>query len=126
MLRRIFSTGLILLGLVLPAIAAEKISLTLEEAIRMANDSALIAFRYKNLYEAGYWEWRTFKANRLPGLSLDITPASYNRYITQRYNYDENIDVFRSQKTYLASAGLSATQNVDFLGGSLYVESDLE
>ncbi|MDE6369353.1 MAG: TolC family protein, partial [Muribaculaceae bacterium] len=101
--------------------SARGVQLTLGDAIRLANDSSLTAFRYQNLYASGYWQWRTFRANRLPSLSMDITPAQYNRYITQRYNYEEDIDVFRSQKIYMASAGLTVTQNVDFLGGYFYL-----
>ncbi len=100
--------------------------LTLDDAIRIANDSSLSSFRNRNLHASGYWEWRTFKANRLPHLALSLTPARYYRYITQRYDSNNDVDVFRSQQMYLASAGLSVTQNVDFLGGSLFVESDLE
>lgn len=103
-----------------------RLPLTLDEAIRIANDSSLSSFRNRNLHASGYWEWRTFRANRLPHLSMNITPAQYYRYITQRYDSNNDIDVFRSQQMYLASAGLSVTQNVDFLGGSLFVESDLE
>lgn len=104
----------------------EKRLLSLQETVKMANDSSLATFRYRNLYAAGYWEWRTFKANRLPSVSLNVMPARYYRYITQRYNYEENVDVFRPQQMYLASAGLTASQNVDFLGGTLYLDSDLE
>lgn len=106
--------------------AARRVELSLSDAIRLANDSSLTAFRYQNLYASGYWQWRTYRANRLPSLSLDLTPARYNRYITQRYNSEEDIDVFRSQQIYMASAGLMLTQNVDFLGGYFYLESDLE
>ena len=110
----------------LTSYSAEKRKLSLQEAVQMANDSSLSTFRYRNLYAAGYWQWRTFKANRLPSFNLNLTPAQYYRYITQRYNYEENIDVFRPQQMFLASAGLNITQNVDFLGGTLYLESDLE
>ena len=48
--------------------ASEKVTLTLSDAVRLANDSSLTAFRYQNLYASGYWEWRTFRANRLPSL----------------------------------------------------------
>lgn len=126
MRKRIYS---LLIFLLLPAIltmAADKVTLSLGDAIRLANDSSLTAFRYQNLYAAGYWQWQSFKANRLPSLSLNLMPAQYNRYITQRYNYDEDIDVFRSQQIYMASAGLTVSQNVDFLGGTFYLESDLE
>ncbi|MDE6612463.1 MAG: TolC family protein [Muribaculaceae bacterium] len=126
MLRRIFSFFLTALLSITAVCAAEKVSLTLGDAIKMANDSSLAAFRYQNLYAAGYWKWRTFKANRLPSLSLNLMPAQYNRYITQRYNYDEDIDVYRSQQIYLATAGLKVLQNVDFLGGTIYLETGLE
>lgn len=106
--------------------AQRKVTLSLNDAIRMANDSSLTVFRYQNLYAAGYWQWRTFKANRLPSLTLNLQPAQYNRYITQRYNYEENIDVFRGQQIYRASGGLSVSQNVDFLGGTFFLESDIE
>ncbi len=112
--------------LIAPDGKAQSLRLTLGDAVRLANDSSLNAFRYQNLYASGYWQWRTFKAQRLPGLSLSITPANYLRYIAQRYDSEENVDVFRSQRSYGASAGLTATQNVDFLGGSLYLQSDLE
>lgn len=123
---KIFSFLVAALLSVVSAQGAERITLSLERAVRMANDSSLAAFRYQNLYASSYWQWRTFKANRLPSLSLDVMPAQYNRYITQRYNYDEDIDVFRSQQIYMASAGLTLAQNIDFLGGSFYLESDLE
>lgn len=106
--------------------AADRITLTLDRAVMIANDSSLTAFRYQNLYASSYWQWRTFRANRLPSLSLNVMPAQYNRYITQRYNYDEDIDVFRSQQIYMASGGLTLTQNIDFLGGVFYLESDIE
>lgn len=53
--------------------------LTLEQAIALASDSALEAFKNKNLYLSGYWEFRSFKANRLPSVTLNLMPANYNR-----------------------------------------------
>lgn len=122
-LRRFFIIALLL---PISAFAGGSLTLTLQKAIEVANDSSLTSFKNQNLYASGYWEWRSFKANRLPSLSLSVKPAEYYRYITQRYDSQENIDVFRNQQMYLASVGLMAAQNVDFLGGSLYLESDLE
>ncbi len=126
MLHRLFKLIIICLAIAPALRAAEPLRLSLADAIAVANDSSLTTFKNRNLYASGYWEWRTFKANRLPSLSLDVTPASYFRYIAQRYDYENNIDVFRGQQLYSASAGLKATQNVDFLGGALYLESDLQ
>lgn len=107
------------------AAAQRKVTLDLQHTIEIAGDSSLQAFRNRNLYMAGYWEYRSFKAGRLPSLSLDLIPASYNRYITQRYNYDENIDVYRAQQMFSAEGGLNVTQNFDPLGGTFYLETSL-
>lgn len=106
--------------------AQRKVVLDLQRTIDIAADSSLQAFRNQNLYMAGYWEYRSFRAGRLPSLSLSLTPASYSRYITQRYNYDENIDVYRAQQLYRASAGFDITQNFDPLGGTFYIETSLD
>ena len=108
------------------ASAGDKRTLSLRQAVEMAKDSSLSTLRHHNIYAADYWQWRTYKADRLPSLSLDLTPVQYNRFITQRYNYDDNIDVFRPQRMFLSSGRLNLSQNVDFLGGTLYLESDLE
>lgn len=102
-----------------------KVSLDLRRAIEIAADSSLSAFRFRNLYLAGHWEYRSFRANRLPSLSLSLVPARYYRDITSRYDYENNVDVYRAQQSYYASAGLSLTQNLDWLGGTFFVESDL-
>lgn len=106
--------------------AANKVKLTLGETIRLANDSSLMAFRYRNMYRASHWEFVSYRAGRLPSLTLNLMPASYNRYMTQRYDFDQNIDVFRPQQMYSASAGLAVQQNFDLLGGTFYLESDLQ
>ena len=85
--------------------AQSVLRLDLKETIAMANDSSLSAFRYKNMYLSGYWEYRSYKAARLPSLTLNMTPAQYYRYITQRYDSQENVDVYREQQMLSASAG---------------------
>ncbi|MDE7151714.1 MAG: TolC family protein [Candidatus Amulumruptor sp.] len=108
------------------ALCAQNVNLTLQRAIEIANDSSLQAFRVKNMYLSDYWQFRSFKAARLPSLSLSLTPASYNRYIRQRYDSQENIDVYRAQQMYSASGSVNITQNFDPLGGTFYLESGLE
>jgi outer membrane protein TolC len=102
------------------------VKLSLSQAINMATDSSLTAFKYKNQYLSGYWEYRTYKAQRLPSLTLSLTPASYSRYLTQRYDSEQDIDVFREQRSYLASGGLTLMQNFDPIGGTFYIESNVD
>lgn len=131
-LHKIFIAALValLLAWATPAAAQSTgerptVGLDLDRAIKMAADSSLASFRFRNLYMAGFWEYRTFRANRLPCLTLNLTPARYYRDITSRYDYENNIDVYRAQQSYFASAGLEIRQNFDWLGGTFFIESDL-
>ena len=58
--------------------AQKRLVLDLNRTIALANDSSLESFRTQNMYLSGYWEYRTYKANRLPSLTLDLTPAQYD------------------------------------------------
>lgn len=109
----------------LPIHAQEHIRLNLQRTIRLANDSSLETFRAQNMYLSGYWAYRTYKANRLPSLTLNMTPAQYNRDITKRYDYEQNLDVYRRQQSFYANASLDIKQNLDLTGGTFYVDSDL-
>ena len=106
--------------------AQQVLRLDLKRTIALANDSSLSAFRYQNMYLSGYWEYRSYKAARLPSLSLNLTPAQYYRYITQRYDSQADIDVYREQQMFSATAGLSLVQNLDLLGGTFYVDTQLD
>ena len=74
--------------------AGAQITLSLEKTITLAADSSLDAFRYKNIYLADYWQFRTYQANRLPSLSLNMMPAHYNRYFTHRSDSEQACDVY--------------------------------
>lgn len=127
-LRRIY-IGIALLAFVMQGWKAEAqnvVRLDLKRTIEMANDSSLSAFRYQNMFLADYWEFRTYKANRLPSLTLNLTPARYYRYITQRYDSQADMDVYREQQMFSASGGLSLAQNFDLLGGTFYVDTQLD
>ena len=106
--------------------AQNVVKLDLKRTIELANDSSLAAFRNQNMYLSGYWAYRTYRANRLPSLTLNLMPAQYYRYITQRYDSNTDTDVYREQQMFSAGGGLSIQQNFDLTGGTFYVESDLE
>lgn len=105
--------------------AQEHLRLDLQRTIMLANDSSLEAFRTQNMYLSGYWEYRTYRADRLPSLTLNLTPAEYYRDITKRYDSGQDLDVYRSQQSFSASGGLAIKQNFDLTGGTFYLESQL-
>lgn len=99
--------------------------LDLSTTVQLANDSSLSAFRAKNSYMASHWEYRSFKANRLPSLSLYMTPISYNRDYTRRYDSEQNIDIYRRQQSLYSYGNLAAQQNMDITGGTFFIDSEL-
>ncbi|GBU08545.1 membrane protein [Bacteroidales bacterium] len=104
---------------------SQELVLNLNQTISLAGDSSLQAFTAKNLYLSSYWQFRTFKAGRLPSLSLEMTPLSYNRVFTKRYDSDQNIEVYRPQQSLYSSGNLSIRQNLDITGGTFFIDSEL-
>ncbi|NDV66553.1 TolC family protein [Bacteroides sp. 224] len=109
----------------LPLSAQQKVKLSLQQTIALANDSSLESFRMANLYLASYWEFRTYKANRLPSLTLAMTPADYKRNITKSYNSVLNADIYRRQQNFNAYGNLAVEQNLDVTGGTFYLDTEL-
>ena len=105
--------------------AQKALTLTLEQTIVLAADSSLEAFRTKNLYMSRYWEFRTFKAGRLPSFTLNLTPGQYNRSMIKRYDFESDIDFYREQLAYEAYSGLSVVQNFDLLGGTFFMNTNI-
>ena len=77
------------------------------------------------MYLSGYWEYRTYKANRLPSLTLNMTPAQYNRDITKRYDSEQNLDIYRNQQSFYAYGNLAIRQNLDLTGGTFFLDTEL-
>ena len=105
--------------------AQRTLTLSLQQTITMANDSSLEAFRTRNMYLSSYWEYRSYRANRLPSLTLNLTPAQYYRDITRRYDSGQDIDVYRSQQSFYSYGQLSLQQNFDLTGGTFTLDTDL-
>jgi outer membrane protein TolC len=101
-------------------------SFSLEQCVRIATDSSLQAFKAKNLFLSNYWAFRTFKAGRLPTVSLNLTPVQYNSNFTKRYDYAENVEVYRLQQSVSSSGGLSVSQNFEATGGTFTLSSNLD
>lgn len=99
--------------------------LDLRQTIKLATDSSLTKFRCQNMLLTGFWDYKTYKARRLPSLSLDLTPVEYNNYFSKRYDSENDLDIYRKQQTFGTSGGFSISQNFDLLGGTFYIDSEL-
>ena len=109
----------------LNAQTVDTLTLDLQRTVALANDSSLSAFRAKNMYMSSFWEFRSFKADRLPSLTLHLTPLRYNRDFTRRYDSQQDIDVYRQQQSLYTYGNLAAQQNFDLTGGTFFVDTEL-
>lgn len=113
---------------VVPALnsaAQDKHFLTLQNVIEIASAQSLDAFINQNMYLSSYWEYRYFKADRLPNLSIEATPFDYNRSMQKVYNYDENRDEYKSRENLSSLLGVLLNQNVGLTGGRIFARSEL-
>ena len=104
---------------------SEKISLTLDEVVKIASQKSIDAFRYKNMYLSSYWEYRSFKADKLPALSLSATPLDYNHYQKREYNFQTNEEEYVLRDYFNSDMAVSLNQKIGLTGGSLSLGSDL-
>ena len=108
-----------------PSVFAQKIELKLDECIERATAGSLDAFKAKNMYLSSYWGFRSFKAGRLPTISFQFSPLQYTNSITQRYDYAQNIDIYRQQQSISSYGGISVSQKLDLTGGTFTLNTGL-
>lgn len=99
--------------------------LTLDEVIQLAKDQSPQAILAKHRFRASYWEFRTYKAEFLPSVTLTGDALDFNRSLmgdlqpNGTYNY---IEVNKNT----SSLGVTANQNIGFTGGKFYVATSLD
>ena len=80
----------------------DNISLSLDEVVKIASKNSLDAFRYKNMYLTSYWQFRYYKADKLPNLSMNTTPLDFN-HSSERVYISSTNDYQYVQSDYLNS-----------------------
>ncbi len=103
----------------------ETIRLTLDEVIKLSEDQSLQGILAKHMFRASYWQYRTFKAEYLPSLTLTGTFPEYNRVYEKEYDYNTGKEYYVEKNTNSLLGTLSLSQNIGFTGGSISLESDL-
>jgi outer membrane protein TolC len=99
--------------------------ITLAEAIALAREQSVDAAVALNELKTSYWEYRTFRANLLPEVSLTGTLPNYNRSYNSYQQSDGSYTFVRNNSLGLSGA-LSVNQNIWFTGGQLSLTSSLD
>lgn len=103
----------------------ENYNLSLIEVVNLASQNSLDAFRYKNMYLASYWEFRYYKADKLPSLTLTATPLDFNHYRKREYNFQTNEEEYVLRDYFNADMSMQLNQKIGLTGGSLFLSSEL-
>lgn len=102
------------------------LKLNLNNTIILAADSSLASFKAKNVYLSSYWEFNSYKASKLPQISLNTIPFDYNRALVKRYNSQLNIDEYKQQQSIYSYLNSSITQKLPLTGGTIYIDSEID
>lgn len=122
----LFVLPAVLAALLLPGRgAARELTLTLDDAIAMARVQSVDAAVALDELKTAYWQWRSYRAERLPEVTLWATLPSYNDRYTAYMNQDGEYSYVRTHNLD-AQAELSVKQNIPLTGGTVSLSSSLD
>lgn len=98
-------------------------NITLNDVLKLASKNSLDIFKAKRNYGINYWEFRSYKSSLLPKINFNARPFTFNSSLVERYDSEQNIDVYRQQQNINSFANLSVTQNIRATGTNLFVNS---
>lgn len=101
----------------------DTLSLTLQDAILMAQQNSPSAQSARHQFLAAYWNYRYFRANYLPSVSMSTSPR-LNRAINS-VTQGDGTNVFVKQNQLLTDVSLKINQNIALTGGSLFLETSV-
>lgn len=105
--------------------SGDTLTLTLSEVVDMAKSKSIAAKQASNTRETKYWEYRTFKSNYQPQLSLDGNLPAYNKTFIEVQQPDGTI-LFQSIHNNNSSLNLSFSQGIAATGGTVFGTTQLQ
>jgi outer membrane protein TolC len=106
-------------------LAQENRKLTFSEVIKIAEDQSPNALMAKHRYRASYWQYRTFKAEYMPSLTLIGTTPNYSTAYDRVWNSATQQYEYKSTNIMRNIGSLALTQNIGLTGGTIAINSDL-
>jgi len=104
---------------------SDTLRLTLDDCIAMARRQSVDAAVALGELRSAYWQWRSYKADLLPEVSLSGTLPSYNKRYSSYQQADGGLSFVRNDYLGLDGA-VNITQKLWPTGGTLSVESSLD
>jgi outer membrane protein TolC len=103
----------------------DTLRLSLDECILMARRQSVDAAVALGELKSAYWEWRSYKAELLPEVSLSANVPTYNKRYSTYQREDGTHSYVRNDYMEL-DGSLHVSQRIGLTGGTLSVESSLD
>ena len=97
----------------------------LQEMITIAKKQSLDATYIEHRRKNAELAYKYYRKDLLPEIKLTSIPMRYSSDVVERYSYDDDRTVYRAQQSLYSATNVMLKQNVGFLGGYVYMESDL-
>lgn len=101
------------------------VQLGLTDAIRLAQTQSSDALIAKHRFRMNYWEYRSYKADYLPGVTVDAYMPSFSRSY-RKISVPDGPDIFQYNSLGNYAVNMSIDQKVGFTGGSVFLQSRLQ
>jgi len=121
----LFSIVTVLLSVTNVINAQEVKNLTFDEVIKLAEEQSTNALIAKHRFRSSYWQYRSFKAQYLPSLTLSGTTPDFSNGLDKVYNSQTDQYEYRATNTISNLGTLSLSQNIGPTGTVIGVRSDL-
>jgi hypothetical protein len=105
--------------------ASDTIRISLGEVVTMAKERSIAARQAATVKETKYWQWRTYRSNYQPQLSLTGILPGYSKTFTQVLQPNGTIQ-FQPIHNDNSSLNLSFSQSIAATGGSIYGTTQLQ
>ena len=123
-MRKSILTALAVLTVSFASLPAQN-EMNLAEAIHTARNQSVEALEARQAFISTYWAYRSYKASRLPSLTLYGDIMNFDRSLTLLQNPEDGALKYVSSNNLQNGVGLQMDQNITFTGGTLSVFSDL-
>lgn len=103
----------------------DTIALTLQRVVELAKVTSIASKQAATIRETKYWEYRTYKSNYQPQLSLTGILPGYNKTFTEVQQPDGTI-LFQPIHNNNSSLNLSFSQTIAATGGTVFGTTQLQ
>ena len=123
-----FLLSSLIVVIVLPSkgiIAQDVKKLTFDEVIKLSEEQSPNALIAKHRFRSSYWEYRSYKAQFLPSLTLSGTTPDFSNGLAKVYDSNSDQYIYIPKNTISTLGTLSLSQNIGLTGTVIALSSDL-